>query len=113
MTQVPGPGAGHPVYGRPTLSELVAAVREYLMDAATGKGPVPSGYGARVAANALATETTSSPRSPACSAASSRPGWPSPARDTTRRLSDPETGPWHGWVNTVCWPGARDRDGKK
>jgi hypothetical protein len=54
MTQVPGPGAGHPVYGRPALSELIAAVREYLMDAATGKGPVPSGYSARVAANSLA-----------------------------------------------------------
>ncbi len=54
MTQVPGPGADHPVYGRPTLSELIAAVRESLADAAAGKGPVPSGYGARVAANALA-----------------------------------------------------------
>ena len=47
-------GADHPVYGRPTLSELVAAVRESLQDAAAGKGPAPSGYGARVAANALA-----------------------------------------------------------
>ena len=54
MTQVPGPGADHPVYGRPALSELIAAVRESLADAAAGKGPVPSGYGARVAANALA-----------------------------------------------------------
>ena len=48
------PGADHPVYGRPTLSELIAAVRESLADAAAGKGPVPSGYGARVAANVLA-----------------------------------------------------------
>jgi len=54
MTQVPGPGADHPVYGRPALSELIAAVRESLAAAAAGKGPVPSGYGARVAANALA-----------------------------------------------------------
>ena len=54
MTEVPGPGADHPVYGRPTLSELIAAVRESLADAAAGKAPVPSGYGARVAANALA-----------------------------------------------------------
>jgi hypothetical protein len=54
VTQVPGPGADHPVYGRPTLSELVAAVRESLQDAAAGKGPPPSGYGARVAANVLA-----------------------------------------------------------
>ena len=50
MTQAPD----HPVYGRPTLSELLAAVRESLADAASGKGPVPSGYSARVAANALA-----------------------------------------------------------
>jgi hypothetical protein len=48
------PGADHPVYGRPTLSELIAAVRESLADAAAGKEPAPSGYGARVAANALA-----------------------------------------------------------
>ena len=48
------PGAGHPVYGRPTAGELVAAVRESLADAAAGKGPAPSGYAARVAANALA-----------------------------------------------------------
>ena len=54
MTQAPGPGADHPVYGRPALSELIAAVRESLADAAAGKGPAPSGYGARVAANALA-----------------------------------------------------------
>jgi len=56
VTPVPGPGPGtdHPVYGRPTLSELIAAVRESLADAASGKGPVPSGYGARVAAGALA-----------------------------------------------------------
>jgi hypothetical protein len=56
MTEVPGagPGADHPVYGRPTLSELIAAVRESLEDAASGKGPVLSGYRARVAANALA-----------------------------------------------------------
>jgi Domain of unknown function (DUF6285) len=48
------PGAGHPVYGRPSLGELLAAVRESLADAVTGKGPALSGYGARVAANALA-----------------------------------------------------------
>ena len=48
------PGAGHPVYGRPTAGELVAAVRESLADAAAGKGPTPSGSAARVAANALA-----------------------------------------------------------
>jgi hypothetical protein len=48
------PSADHPVYGRPTLSELVAAVRESLQDAAAGKGLPPSGYTARVAANALA-----------------------------------------------------------
>ena len=54
MTQGPGPGADHPVYGRPTLSELIAAVRESLADAAAGTGPGPSGYAARVAANALA-----------------------------------------------------------
>ena len=58
MTQVPGPGPGagadHPVYGRPALRELIAAVRESLADADAGKGPAPSGYGARVAANALA-----------------------------------------------------------
>jgi hypothetical protein len=48
-------GAGdHPVYGRPTLGELVNAVRESLADAAAGNGPAPSGYSARVAANALA-----------------------------------------------------------
>jgi hypothetical protein len=52
MTKVSG--ADHPVYGRPTLSELLAAVRESLADAASGKGPVPSGYSARVAASALA-----------------------------------------------------------
>ena len=44
----------HPVYGRPTLSELVAAVRESLQDAAAGQGLPPSGYSARVAANVLA-----------------------------------------------------------
>jgi hypothetical protein len=48
------PGADHPVYGRPTLSELVAAVRESLRDAAVGKGDPPTGYSARVAANVLA-----------------------------------------------------------
>jgi hypothetical protein len=58
------PGAGHPVhghpvdghtiYGRPTLGELVAAVRESLEDATAGRGPALSGYGARVAANVLA-----------------------------------------------------------
>ena len=32
----------------------MAAVRESLADAAAGNGPAPSGYGARVAANALA-----------------------------------------------------------
>lgn len=48
------PGADHPVYGRPALSELVAAVRESLQDAATGNGPPPAGYAARVAANVLA-----------------------------------------------------------
>jgi hypothetical protein len=47
-------GAGHPVYGRPALGELVAAVRESLADAAAGNGPAPSGFGARVAANVLA-----------------------------------------------------------
>ena len=47
-------GADHPVYGRPTLSELVAAVRESLQDAAAGTGLPPSGYSARVAANVLA-----------------------------------------------------------
>jgi Domain of unknown function (DUF6285) len=54
MTQVPGPGGDHPVYGRPTVSELIAAVRESLADAAAGTAPAASGYGARVAANALA-----------------------------------------------------------
>jgi hypothetical protein len=57
MTQDPGwgqPVSGHPVYGRPTLGELVAAVRESLAEAGAGNGPAPSGYGARVAANALA-----------------------------------------------------------
>jgi hypothetical protein len=54
MTEVPDPMTDHLVYGRPTLSELIAAVRESLADAAAGKGPAPSGYGARVAANALA-----------------------------------------------------------
>ena len=48
------PGSGHAVYGRPTLGELVAAVRESLADAVTGQGPALSGYGARVAANVLA-----------------------------------------------------------
>jgi Domain of unknown function (DUF6285) len=48
------PVYGHPVYGRPTLGELAAAVRESLEDAAAGRGPALSGYGARVAANALA-----------------------------------------------------------
>ena len=50
----PGPHCGHPVYGRPTLGELVAAVRESLDDAAAGRGPALSGYDARVAANVLA-----------------------------------------------------------
>jgi hypothetical protein len=57
MTQDPASGHphdGHPVYGRPTLGELVAAVRESLAEAGAGNGPAPSGYGARVAANALA-----------------------------------------------------------
>jgi hypothetical protein len=60
MTSDPGaahpgqPGHGHPVYGRPALGELLAAVRESLEDAAAGRGPALSGYGARVAANALA-----------------------------------------------------------
>ena len=49
-----GSADGRPVYGRPTLGELVAAVRESLADAAAGNGPPPSGFGARVAANALA-----------------------------------------------------------
>lgn len=48
------PGFGHAVYGRPTLGELVAAVRESLTDAVAGRGPALSGYGARVAANVLA-----------------------------------------------------------
>ena len=48
-------GSGHLVYGRPTLGELVAAVRESLDDAATGQGPALSGFSARVAANVLAT----------------------------------------------------------
>jgi hypothetical protein len=47
-------GAGHPVYGRPTLGELLAAVRESLAEAAERSRPPLSGYGARVAANALA-----------------------------------------------------------
>jgi hypothetical protein len=42
------------VYGRPTLGELIAAVRESLADAATGRGPALSGFSARVAANVLA-----------------------------------------------------------
>jgi hypothetical protein len=58
VTRDPGaagnPGADHLVYGRPALSELVAAVRESLQDASTGNGPPPSGYAARVAANVLA-----------------------------------------------------------
>jgi hypothetical protein len=45
---------GYPVYGRPTLGELLAAVRESLADTAAGSSPPLSGYGARVAANALA-----------------------------------------------------------
>jgi aminoglycoside phosphotransferase (APT) family kinase protein len=48
------PGYGHPVYGRPTLGELLAAVRESLADAAAGQGPALSGFSARVAANVLA-----------------------------------------------------------
>ena len=48
------PGYGHPVYGRPTLGELLAAVKESLDDAAAGRGPALSGFGARVAANVLA-----------------------------------------------------------
>jgi len=47
-------GADHPVYGRPTLSELVAAVRESLQDSVAGRGLPPSAYTARVAANVLA-----------------------------------------------------------
>lgn len=57
MTEHPGtgaPGTDHPVYGRPTLGELLAAVRESLADAATGRGPALSGFSARVAANVLA-----------------------------------------------------------
>jgi Domain of unknown function (DUF6285) len=57
MTEDPGAGHqahSHPVYGRPTLGELVAAVREWLADAATGQGPALSGFSARVAANVLA-----------------------------------------------------------
>jgi len=54
LNEIPGPDADHPVYGRPTLSELLAAVRESLADAASGRGPALSGYRARVAANALA-----------------------------------------------------------
>jgi hypothetical protein len=46
--------SGRPVYGRPTLGELVGAVRESLAAAATGSGPALSGFAARVAANALA-----------------------------------------------------------
>jgi hypothetical protein len=53
MTEDPA-AAGHPVYGRPTLGELVAAVRESLTDAVTGEGPALSGFRARVAANVLA-----------------------------------------------------------
>jgi hypothetical protein len=58
-------GADHPVYGRPTLSELVAAVRESLQDAAAGKGLPPSGYTARVAANVLAVVERELARGPA------------------------------------------------
>jgi Domain of unknown function (DUF6285) len=47
-------GADHPIYGRPTLGELVAAVRESLADAAVGTGQALSGFSARVAANVLA-----------------------------------------------------------
>jgi hypothetical protein len=56
---------GHPVYGRPTLGELVAAVRESLADAAAGQGPALSGYGARVAANVLAIVERELARGPA------------------------------------------------
>jgi hypothetical protein len=52
MTQ--DPGADHPVYGRPTLGELVGAVRESLTNAAAGQAPALSGFSARVAANVLA-----------------------------------------------------------
>ena len=48
------PASGYAVYGRPTLGELVRAVRESLADAATGHGPALSGFSARVAANVLA-----------------------------------------------------------
>jgi aminoglycoside phosphotransferase (APT) family kinase protein len=47
-------GDGHTVYGRPTLGELLAAVRESLEDATVGTGPALSGFSARVAANVLA-----------------------------------------------------------
>jgi hypothetical protein len=47
-------GSGHQVYGRPTLGELVGAVREALTDATAAGGPPLSGFRARVAANALA-----------------------------------------------------------
>jgi len=56
---------GHLVYGRPTLGELVAAVRQSLADAATGQGPAVSGYGARVAANVLAIVERELTRGPA------------------------------------------------
>ncbi len=46
--------SGHQVYGRPTLGELVGAVREALADATAADGPPLSGFRARVAANALA-----------------------------------------------------------
>jgi len=49
-----GQESGYAVYGRPTLGELVAAVRESLADAAVGQGPALSGFRARVAANVLA-----------------------------------------------------------
>jgi hypothetical protein len=48
------PGDGHTIYGRPTLGELLAAVRESLEDATAGTGSALSGFGARVAANVLA-----------------------------------------------------------
>ena len=57
------PGAGHSVYGRPTLGELVAAVREPLEAAVSG--PALSGFAARVAANVLAIVERELARGPA------------------------------------------------
>jgi len=59
------PGTAHPVYGRPTLGELVAAVRESLAAAAAGTGPALSGFSARVAANVLAMVERELARGPA------------------------------------------------